>query len=93
MLLLVDSDTLTLPVNSSENTNYLADHHGALAVRLEADETVSDVAPGVLKLLRKAHVAGLVEARLKLHQHCDLRGESGSQQNGASTAKEIKGLL
>ena len=47
----------------------LAHDHAELAVRLESDDAVDDVAAGLLELARPPDVGLLVEAGLDLDQH------------------------
>ena len=55
----------------------LAHHHGQLAVRLEAHETVDDVDPGLLQLAGPLDIGLLVEARLDLDEREHLLAFAG----------------
>src|SRR4051794_36550490 len=57
---------------AAQSVRLLTDNHRQLAVRLQADHAVHDVAAGVLELTGPLDVRLLVEACLDLHQHQDL---------------------
>jgi hypothetical protein len=77
---------------SAETRFFLAHDHGALAVGLEAHQPVGHVAPGVLELLGEAHVAGLVEAGLELHQDGDLGERKQSQEKQGLYGSQLRSI-
>src|SRR5207244_6229085 len=60
----------------------LADHQAQLRVRLEPDDPVHHVTPGLLEEACPSNVALLVEASLDLDEHHDLLASGGGAHEG-----------
>ena len=71
----------------------VAHHHRQLAVRLEPDQAVDDVAAGLLELAGPADVGLLVEAGLDLDDHQHLLAGLGGVDEGVDDRGVARGAV
>ena len=75
-------------MNVSPNSFLLAtDDHRDLAVDLEAEETVNDMAAGLLEHLRPGNIIFLIKSRLQLDEHADLLAVVGRLGEGCDNRR------